>query len=124
MAHVPEALEQWYRRTHLKFPVNAVPKKNAVGPSRIVSIPIVLSDALHRGKPVIAMPIGDPAEIVEKYNCGELAHEPTVSELANAIQRAVIADASNYARGIGGALKMFNVAKSADRWIDRIERRS
>ena len=86
-------------------------------PSRIDSIPLVFSDALQGNTPVIATPVGDLGEIIEKHKCGELAREATADALAHAIQRAVTNGAAAYSKRIGEALQMFDVDRSAKRWL-------
>ena len=46
-------------------------------PSRVESIPLVFSDALQMGTPVISTPVGDLTHLIEKYQCGIVAHQYT-----------------------------------------------
>ncbi|HDY75932.1 MAG TPA: glycosyltransferase, partial [Candidatus Marinimicrobia bacterium] len=55
-------------------------------PSRIESIPVILSDAIQVDSPVIVTPVGDMAEIVKKFNIGLVASNAS----ALAIKRAML----------------------------------
>lgn len=60
-------------------------------PSRIESIPVVFSDAIKLGRPVIATPVGDlPRLVVE--GCGRLCKACTPASIADAIRHAVGTD--------------------------------
>ena len=60
-------------------------------PSRIESIPIVLSDVLQSGKPVIVTNVGDMGDLVRKYNAG-IVVESNSQSLAEGIQTAIKCD--------------------------------
>ncbi|MEP7155326.1 MAG: glycosyltransferase [Betaproteobacteria bacterium] len=54
-------------------------------PSRIESIPVIFSDAMQAGRPVISTPVGDLPALVKRYNVGRLAENATAAALAKAL---------------------------------------
>lgn len=85
-------------------------------PSRIESIPVVLSDALKAGRPVVATAVGDMADIVGLGTpCGIVAPEPTVPAIRNAIMQAIDADPERYAEGAREKAARFDLELIADR---------
>ncbi|WP_157598794.1 glycosyltransferase [Rhodanobacter sp. Root561] len=59
-------------------------------PSRIESIPVVFSDAMKLGRPVIASPVGDLPRLFADACCGELAEEASALMFSRAIQKALV----------------------------------
>lgn len=55
-------------------------------PSRSESIPIVLSEAMQFGKPMITSTAGDMAFLVKKYNLGIVVEKENAADLATAIK--------------------------------------
>lgn len=60
-------------------------------PSRVESIPVVFSDAMKLGRPVIATPVGDLPKLVVE-GCGLLCGACTQSAIADALGKALRAD--------------------------------
>ena len=58
-------------------------------PSRIESIPVIFSDALQMGVPVVAMPVGDLPRLIHELQCGIVARRPDAQALSEAIVSAV-----------------------------------
>lgn len=58
-------------------------------PSRIESIPVVFSDAMQSGCPVIATPVGDLPALIEKYGVGIMASGLTPDAFSRAIKSAL-----------------------------------
>ena len=54
-------------------------------PSRNESIPVVLSEALSNGKPLIVTDVGDMGELVDKYRLGRVVPAESVDDLAEAL---------------------------------------
>lgn len=70
-------------------------------PSRIESIPVVFSDALKLGRPVVATPVGDLEELVATpAGCGILATEASSAGIRAAIERAVSEGPGPYVEGV------------------------
>lgn len=78
-------------------------------PSRIESIPCVLSDALQMNKPVIVSDVGDMGELVRKYEVGIVANANSSSELSKAIVKFSMDDSNKFSNGILEMSKMFNL---------------
>lgn len=57
-------------------------------PSRIESIPVVLSNAIESEKPVIVTNVGDMGELVKKYNVG-LICEPNAENMCKEIKKMI-----------------------------------
>ena len=60
-------------------------------PSRIESIPVVLSDSMKSKKPVILTSVGDMKDLASKFNIGFLV-EPNVKSIADGITLAISSD--------------------------------
>ena len=85
-------------------------------PSRIESIPVVLSDALKAGRPLIVTPVGDMARIVAgSPACGIVASKATAPAFAAAIAEAISRDPRQYVDGVLLAASAFDLARIADR---------
>ena len=83
-------------------------------PSRIESIPVVLSDALQSSKPVIVTNVGDMGDLVRKYNTG-IVMEPNPQSLAEGIQTAIQCDQEkleSFQNGIVNLKDFFDLKKS------------
>jgi len=89
-------------------------------PSRIESIPVVFSDALQSGTPVITMPVGDLPDLVKRSGSGILADDLTASGLAAAIILADSQKANNELGSNGYRFwqENFSVSQSVDRWLE------
>lgn len=70
-------------------------------PSRIESIPVIFSDAMKLGRPVVATPVGDLGELVAAApGCGILAKEVSSAGIRAAIERAVSEGPTRYEQGV------------------------
>ncbi len=58
-------------------------------PSRIESIPVIFSDAMQVMRPVIAMPVGDLPELLNKYQCGWLVNKVSAESLCQTIKQVI-----------------------------------
>ena len=90
-------------------------------PSRIESIPVIFSDAMQMGLPVIAMPVGDLPALINTHRCGLLAEQVTAIALTTALQTALQDKTSTYADGIKAACLQFDINESARRFIHGLE---
>lgn len=85
-------------------------------PSRIESIPVVLSDSLKAGRPVIVTPVGDMARIVNSNPiCGIVTEHTTAESIAVAIEEAVDRGPGEYLDGVETAASPFDLGRIADR---------
>ena len=78
-------------------------------PSRIESIPVVFSDAMQAGCPVITTPVGDLPELVKKYKCGVVADSVSVDSYAEALAKAVKQNSGKYLSGVDSAAEVFKL---------------
>jgi len=90
-------------------------------PSRIESIPVIFSDAMQVGRPVITMPVGDLPALVERYTCGVCADEVSETGLTKAIRTALSTSPASCAEGIGVACTFFDIYASAQSFLEQRE---
>lgn len=83
----------------LNGPINAQTFSNylkqvsfLVIPSRIESIPVVFSDAIQMGTPVISTPVGDLKELIEKNNLGIVAKSLNAKGIKESLERVLKKD--------------------------------
>lgn len=85
-------------------------------PSRIESIPVVLSDAVKLRCAVVACPVGDLPELVAgEHPCGLAARSSTAPDFAEALTRAIRLPACDFCTGMERASETFNLALIAKR---------
>lgn len=89
-------------------------------PSRIESIPVVFSDALQAGRPVIATPVGDLPRLLENGSAGVLADAATGSAYAAALRAAVGRDARDEGPRLDSLRRQFDVTSIADEFLGRL----
>lgn len=93
-------------------------------PSRIESIPVVFSDAVHSMRPLISTPVGDLPELMERYRLGVLAQNVTAIAYAQAIAKAVTVGPAVFAERMGEAARVFDIDKIASDLARRLSLRS
>ena len=87
-------------------------------PSRIESIPVIFSDALQTGTPVIVTPVGDLPELVSGHRCGLVAAAPTAEALAVAVREACcFAERNALADNALRLAKQFHPQAAARQWL-------
>lgn len=90
-------------------------------PSRIESIPVVFSDAMKLGRPVIAMPTGDlPALLRDEPTCGILADSISAESLAAAIHYTIAQPTTSFTAGIASRAHRFDLEEVARRIQDKV----
>lgn len=89
-------------------------------PSRIESIPVVFSDALKLGRPVLAMPVGDLPSLIQESGCGVLATSVTADDFAQGISQAVQASTADFSYGITQQAAQFDLIKLALRIVQKV----
>jgi glycosyltransferase involved in cell wall biosynthesis len=89
-------------------------------PSRIESIPVVFSDAMQVGRPVIASPVGDLPGILKDYVCGVIADAASPAGLMRALQQALASGPDSFAPGVTKAAAAFDVRRSAAAFLTSI----
>lgn len=86
-------------------------------PSRIESIPVIFSDAMQVGRPVISTPAGDLPELVARYGCGEMAENCSAATFAQAVERALAKRPQEFGPGIQTAARAFRIDNSVQQFL-------
>jgi len=88
-------------------------------PSRIESIPVVFSDAMKSGRPVVATPVGDLPVLFAHSPFGVLAADAEASAFARALQSALALNPAAYAPGIRHHAAGFDLTAIARRILQK-----
>ncbi|MFQ6023266.1 MAG: glycosyltransferase family 4 protein [Acidiferrobacterales bacterium] len=86
-------------------------------PSRIESIPVIFSDAMQAGCPLIATPVGDLPRLLNEYDVGILSAETSSHSLAAAIRSGINGSPNAFSAGLRRALKQFSVERACDQLV-------
>lgn len=89
-------------------------------PSRVESIPVIFSDAMQVGTPIIATPVGDLPRLQELYGFGVLAEDTTSTAFADAIRTAAKCDVSYVSGGLQRARSAFDLGTIAAQFLQEI----
>lgn len=90
-------------------------------PSRIESIPVVLSDALKLGRPIVAMPVGDLTSIIESQPaCGLVSSETNAPAFAIAIREAISTSPLQFMEGITSAAQRFDLSTVSVKLLEAV----
>ena len=89
-------------------------------PSRMESIPVVLSDALQVGKPTIVTDVGDMGGLVRRHEAGLTVPPEDPKALASALLKVSTSAAGRWDRGVAALAQQFDVSNSAERWLTEI----
>lgn len=87
-------------------------------PSRIESIPVVFSDAVQLGTPIIATPVGDLPRLHEEYQFGVLADDTSAASFSGAIRAGLGVSANAFRQGLDSAKGQFDLTRIARGFID------
>jgi len=87
-------------------------------PSRIDSIPVILSDAFRLGKPVITTTVGDMGDIVEQHGCGLTCPPGDPAALAGAMRDFIQKDVDAFGPGVVAAASLFDVDRAARSFVE------
>lgn len=88
-------------------------------PSRIESIPVVFSDAMKSGRPVVATPVGDLPVLFAHSPFGVLAADAEASAFARALQSALALNPAACAPGIRHHAAGFDLTAIARRILQK-----
>src|SRR5262249_20079033 len=77
-------------------------------PSRIESIPVVFSDAMKMGRPVIAMPVGDLPRLLSRDDIGVCSEAVDADAYAAALRRALAGDGPDRSAALAHAAAPFS----------------
>lgn len=86
-------------------------------PSRVESIPVVFSDAVKLGRPVIATPVGDLPRLLVKHQCGVLSAMVDSKSFAVALRVALWASPLDYINGVRSVAPLFSIQAVVDRLL-------
>jgi glycosyltransferase involved in cell wall biosynthesis len=89
-------------------------------PSRIESIPVIFSDAMQLGTPVIATPVGDLPRLHDRYKFGVLAGAASEKAFADAIRQALRQSATGFDAGVERARLDFDLPTIVGQFLDEI----
>jgi len=79
-------------------------------PSRIESIPVVFSDAMKLGRPVVAMPVGDLTRLIrESPACGLVAEAADASAFARKLACGLRMSTADFSSGLAGVAQRFDL---------------
>lgn len=84
-------------------------------PSRIESIPVVFSDAMKMGRPVVATPVGDLPSLMTQSRCGVLARAASAEGFVGALHEALVQSPADFAGGLHAQARSFDLAAIAHR---------
>lgn len=87
-------------------------------PSRVESIPVVFSDAMKAGLPLIACPVGDIPGLVAELPVGVLARDIGAGAYADAIKSAVRRSPCSYRDNLAAMSERFDIRNIADRLVE------
>lgn len=88
-------------------------------PSRIESVPVVLSDAVQMGRPVVVADVGDMGQLVREHRAGCVVPAENPMALCQALERiATNTPSGHYAQGVQGLASRFDISTSALKWIE------
>lgn len=90
-------------------------------PSRIESIPVVFSDAMQAGCPVISSPVGDLPRLFETWSVGVLAEAAAAEPIAAAIRKAVNTAPTTFAPHLQEATRAFDLKVIVSDFLKRTE---
>lgn len=80
-------------------------------PSRIESIPVIFSDAMKLGRPVISMPVGDLPVLISRYDCGLNSPTLDAAGFAKTLHLALRTDANIYAVNTKAVADLFSLPR-------------
>lgn len=84
-------------------------------PSRIESIPLVLSDALKAARPVVVTDVGDMGQLVARSPAsGVVAAAAKPQAIADVIAKAVMIGTSGFSEGVHGLAATFNLDRISE----------
>lgn len=86
-------------------------------PSRIESIPVVFSDALQLGTPIVASPVGDLPRLNSEYGFGIVADGANADAFFNAVRAAINADPASYQSELERARADFDVNTTVSKFV-------
>jgi glycosyltransferase involved in cell wall biosynthesis len=93
-------------------------------PSRVESIPVVFSDAMKMGRPVICTPVGDLHRLVAEGRAGICAGSVDAAGIARALHEALNGSTDAFRNGVAAAAARFDLGEVAATIFRTIGRKS
>jgi glycosyltransferase involved in cell wall biosynthesis len=90
-------------------------------PSRQESIPVILSDALQLGRPVIVSDVGDMGTLVRRHHTGIVVPPGDSHALAEAMLALEHIGREDFATGIHSLNQLFDVSTTAKTWLSYVD---
>jgi glycosyltransferase involved in cell wall biosynthesis len=87
-------------------------------PSRMESIPLVLTDALKRGKPVVVTDVGDMGMLLRQHPAGLVVPPEDPIALAAGMTEMAAGDRSRFTPHIETLAHQFDLERVAKEWVD------
>ena len=89
-------------------------------PSRIESIPVILSDGLQAEIPLIVSDTGDMGKLVKEYNAGKVVRPQDPGGLKDAITEFIQEDKNKYSAGIKELKDVFDLKKNVSDFLENL----
>lgn len=90
-------------------------------PSRNESIPVVLSDAMQMGRPVIVTDVGDMVRLLREHPAGLVVPPEDPQALCRAMREMAASDTARFAPHVEALAGKFDIREAACRWIRAVE---
>jgi glycosyltransferase involved in cell wall biosynthesis len=90
-------------------------------PSRMESIPVIFSDAIQMGRPLIVSDVGDMGRLLREHPAGLVVPPEDPSALCAAMLQMAAQDRDRYTPRIQELAAQFDVARVAAAWIRRVQ---
>ena len=87
-------------------------------PSRIESIPVIYSDAVQLGTPIISTPVGDLPRLHQKHETGIMADDVTSASFAAAIRAALEDDPGRFVPQLAAAREAFDLHRIVANFVN------
>lgn len=87
-------------------------------PSRVESIPVVFSDAMKLGRPVVSTPVGDLPLLFEQAACGVMAGEISAVGICQALRVALSVSPSTFTPAVRQQADKFDLSAIAREILD------
>lgn len=89
-------------------------------PSRIESIPVIFSDALQAGCPLVMTPVGDLPRLAAEEPVGVMARTVSAADFAQALREALTVGPARFASGIRRARVRFDLGTAVRNFLEFI----
>ncbi len=91
-------------------------------PSKGDSIPLVFSESLQAGTPLIVTEVGDMGFLIRKFNLGKVVPPGDNNKLAQAMMEFIEEGQKDYRAGMKEALELLNVNRAVDQYLKIVDK--